>query len=190
MKGKLLSMLAVSLLGASGLAQAIPISYDMTFQADTGPNGIGSFIYDAEAARLSNFNWNFADGAYVGRLTYDYENLDILGGPIAAFVFELLSGLDIHPANCTSACGMTPGYITGAGALGAANVTFVRDITSSSARYYFFNRLPSDPPRWIPRDPLAFGLLSIKASSVPEPATLGLLSLGLVGVVIRRRRSV
>ena len=59
MKKNVLALIAGALLSLPMVAGAVPIQYNLNYAATTGPDGIGSFVFDQDNGLMTAFNWNF-----------------------------------------------------------------------------------------------------------------------------------
>jgi len=168
MKKKVLALIAAGLFSAPMLASAVPVQYDLTYTATTGPNGVGSFTFDQDDNTMSAFQWDF--GGVLGNLADVGLNNPFppTGVTFGQFIFEMITEIDVHPA---------------------ANCTFSCSFSSSSLARTFILRAGSSPTTYELRQGALFstGFVTFTTASVPEPATLGLLVLGLLAAGARRR---
>lgn len=144
-------------------AEAIPIDYAMVYTADAGggPDGLGSFTYDADTQILSNLEWLFDDGT-AGALTV---SSDFLAENI------LLKG-------CLSTCtvGAGPSALSGDFINAGWGYSLLNDVQSYSfltaAEVSYFG---------------VFTVIEI-VTPVPEPGTLSLMAVGFAVLAWRRRK--
>jgi hypothetical protein len=179
-KTLILPLVAVAVSLVSVGAQAVPISYSVAFNgANAGPSGTGSFYWDADTSAFNSFNWNFSPVA--DTLMANNWRSSIFGGTMGQFLFEILTGEDVHPSGCsaTSRCSFSSFNVQSASLTSVEFRTFGGGLTE-----YLFRS----------RSGLLFsGTLSIGRSissglAVSEPLTLSLLGVGLLGLAFRRRR--
>jgi len=163
----------LALLGAAN-AHAIPTNFSVIYDGSrVGGAGTGAFTFDAATSQLTDFTFTF--GAVTGSLPNQDLTFPIGGAPFANFVFEILSGQDAHPVPCgtTASCG--------ANFLAVSELVrfamFSRNVGDMLAGYEFRDSARS----------LVFaGMLSVQ--QVPEPASLVLMGLGVLGIALVRRR--
>ena len=171
MKKQVLALIAASLLSAPMLAGAVPIQYDVTYTATTGPSGAGSFMFDIDDNKMSGFQWDF--GGVVGSFPdFGLNNpLPPNGATFGQFIFEMITHIDVQPAfNCTFSC----------------------SFSSTAPARTFILRAGSSPTTYELQQGALFstGFVTFTTASVPEPATLGLLVLGLLAAGARRRAGI
>lgn len=160
-------------------AGAAPVKYDLVFEASTP--GIGSFSWDEDAGRISDFGWDFGAGV-TGSLRNEINWLaPVFGSTRGRFFFELITGEDTHPSGCDriDACGASysSSEIIGFPSLLAS---FSRNNQLFDTARYFF--LGSDSRI------LSGNLIATRAAvSVPEAGMLAMLTLGLLSLLIASR---
>jgi hypothetical protein len=167
-------------------AMAVPVQYDMTFNATVGSNGVGSFTFDADSGAMNDFGFDF--GGTIGGLP-DLTWMSF-GDTVGRFVFELLTRTDVHPVvDCINGGCSLSAPITGSGPSGANYLNLSTGPLFSPALYSFrlvtATSSASDPN-------LAEGTVTVtqRVAAVPEPSTFALYAAGLFGVAfIRRRRN-
>jgi hypothetical protein len=182
MKSKILGLLAVGLLAGPTQAFAIPMNYAITFTTNSGgvAPASGSFTYDSAAALpFSEFfvSWNGlvfdmtsgANAPWLGGTRCGFQ------GTGAALSFALLSSPSASTCELTQWAARTQdtdvdefGIFSGGG---QTDLLVIRGTTTSNTTAPFSN-----------------GSWSISLISVPEPGTLALLGLGLLGLGVSRRR--
>ena len=160
-------------------ASAVPVKYDLVFEAATP--GSGSFLWDADSGSISDFGWDFGAGVS-GSLRNGIDWLaPVFGSTRGRFFFELITGENAHPAGCDGidACG--------ASYLGNDVIGFPSLVASFSrnnplfdfARYFFLG-----PDSHI----LSGNVIATRAPvSVPEAGTLVMLTLGLLALLVVSR---
>ena len=155
-------------------AGAVPIQYNLNYAATTGPDGIGSFVFDQDNGLMTAFNWNF--GGVLGGI----PDLPIPLSPglptRGQFIFEMLSHTDVSPLiNC-----VLGGCVSSSSVLNPLNgfkFTLRNTAVDTSYEYERNGAL------------FSAGLVSIVPTSVPEPAGFALFGLGVLMLGVRRRRA-
>ena len=163
-------------------ANADLIGYDVTYDANVGPDGTGTFIFDTVLGAITDFVWDFGSGTVGGISGAILGTTDVFGDTRGRFVFEILSETDVHSGvDCINV-----GCSAGQGLYGLApfGATYFRIIGSPSvgfSDYVFWDDAQTQTT-------LASGYMSISTASVPEPGTLALFGIGLLGMAASRRR--
>ena len=84
MKKRVLGWIAASLVAAPMVASALPIQYDVTYGATTGPSGVGSFVFDQDNGAMSDFRWDF--GGTIGGISDVHFDWNPLGDTLGRLV--------------------------------------------------------------------------------------------------------
>jgi hypothetical protein len=173
--------LVLCLLGGAA-AQAIPITYDVTFSSTSGvdSSGAGSFVWDDDGSSFSNFVWDLAAPFGSGGVpdTFFGESGPVPG--VAEDLAEILIGIDTSPSACTTGgCGQ--GIGASWGLFGLKTIIF-QNFPDTGVLRYAVQSLGGD---------LSEGTYSTvaRSTSVPEPGTLALFGLGLAALRFARRRA-
>jgi len=174
---------------AATSVQAATTTYAVTFDATTGNDGSGSFVWDDVSKTMTGFSWTFQEGtgtfSDAGLAKADYTGS-------SRSVGELLFNLFTDPkAFWPSTLGLTSvskGYFTTSffGALQPISGTFPSDMLTfgytKNADQATFEMLDLSPTRTV----VSSG--SIFAAAVPEPESYAMLLAGLAVLAARRRR--
>jgi hypothetical protein len=169
---KMRLLLITALLSLASTARAIPLNFEVTYDGSVaGIAGSGSFNYDADTTSFSNFMLSFGDSSAVVPLVNGGRAA--FGGTLGQFLFEILTGMDVHPVACgVVSCSFTTSPQTAL----VTSASFTRNINNNPLAGYRF--LDSA------QDVVFAGSLSVR--QVPEPATVALVGLGLLGLVLAR----
>ncbi|MGH8527882.1 MAG: hypothetical protein ACREXY_27790, partial [Gammaproteobacteria bacterium] len=81
-------------------AQAIPIDYTVQYTGTVGSSFSGAFSWDADTSIYTDFMWNLS--ATPDTLTVNNWASGFLGGTTGQFLFEILTGEDVHPSACST----------------------------------------------------------------------------------------
>ena len=180
LKAVMLPLVALAAATLAGGANAVPVDYSVVYTSSSaGQSGTGSFSFDSDTSAFSSFSWDLASGTDM--LMANNWRASIFGGTMGRFLFEILTGEDVHPAACTanSRCTFSSANIT---SNLLTSIEF-RTLATGMTEYLFRNG-----------STLLFnGTLSVNrvqiAQAVSEPFTLGLLGIGLLGIGLRRRKA-
>jgi hypothetical protein len=159
MKSKILGLLAVALLAGPMVGKATPIGWDLDVTLASGGTLAGMFIFDADTSALSAVHIQLTSSIIGNHL---FTGGGMITGGWQQFDGDYFAGVEWLPFTLTNAGG-TGSVI----ASGAVSCSF---------------------PACIPPSIDAITGGTISSVSVPEPATLALLGLGLFGVALARRR--
>jgi PEP-CTERM motif-containing protein len=163
---------------SSGDFGATLVTYQVTFNANYGPSGVGSFVANEDTKQVTSFIWNF-EGMEGGMR----DDAPVMANGV---IYEMFTGLDGGTTlDCTglSHCRIPiASYLYGwPVSAGGYIQEFAAGFSTSYGR-----RIIS----WDGASPVAFSGGLIEVTSVPEPTTLGLFAAGLLGMFLRRRREV
>lgn len=199
MRGGWLAALA---LACACNANAAPIIYDLTFDSGEGmPDGTGVFVWHEDTQRISNFMWDFGPGMAGGFFDSYWDHRDGgIGDPwFSIYVHGLLTsenprapgGVCDEPTHqCRWPVGGDEntvwgwpwsewGYIDEITYFDAYGVVGYNIVTQSLT-------VIDGVEQWSVHH--IAGLLSATPREAPEPETLALMAIGLVGLVAARRR--
>ena len=172
-----LPLVAAAASFATPAAHAIPMDYTVTYSgSNVGSAFTGSFSWDSDTSAFTAFNWNFS--AIPDSLVASNWRSLIFGGTMGQFLFEILTGEDVHPSACStgSRCTFTSAKVTS----DLVNSVEFRTIGAGLTEYNFRNG----------SNILYSGTLSVVRSTVlvvTEPLTLLLMGVGLLGLALSRR---
>jgi len=175
-------------LAAAGPAQALSTTYSVSFVANSGSNGSGSFVWDDVTLRMTGFTWTFADGS--GSFTDTALAKTIYSPGSARSEGALLYHLLVDPLaywpSTNGLLSVSQGFFNQAfiGSSGAVTGSLPSDMLAISylkgASAATYEMLDLSPTRTV----LASG--SFSAVPVPEPASAALWLLGLAAIGARR----
>lgn len=175
---------AALLVGTSNVGNAVPVEYDVSYNATLGPSGVGSFFFDDATGLITDFSWDF--GGVTGGLSDSTFTGIIFGDTLGRFIFEILSQTDVHPAVCDEAgsCSDSRPIDFGSGPFGSPGVRFASNFGDVTYEFYtgccYFGT-----------NVVAEGNIEIaesSESSVPEPGTLALIALAMAGLAFGCRK--
>lgn len=179
MKQNIFAIMSIIMFGAPLFASAAPIQYELTYTAAQGPDGTGSFFFDAAIGEITGFTWDFG-GVVGGVADGTYGTANEFGDTFGRLVFEILSQTNAHSgADCILGACSEADPLIGNGPLDAT--TFVLSSGGNQGPTYAFETEDGF---------VAQGKIALIApqATVPEPGT-GSLIVGalLVLFAIRRR---
>jgi PEP-CTERM motif len=179
LKALLLPFVAMVASMVAPTAQAIPIDYTAQFTGTLGGSFGGSFTWDVDTGMFSNFVWSLP-GSLVeapDTLTASNWNSPLLGGTTGRFLYEILTGEDLHPSACSTGgrCTFTSIRVNSS----LVNSVEFRTLTAGVTDYFFRNG----------SNVVFSGTVAVSrvAVLVSEPFTLLLMGAGLVGFALRQR---
>ena len=160
----------------------------LNYEIELGPNtqdadgGVLEFVWDTDAGVFNSMTWDFGAGASGGALSNIDWLADVFGDTQGNFWFETLTLVDAHSA---IACNQI-GEICSVG-LGSNNIsgffTFIEfTLDPNNDRSYRFETAGGAQYSG------AFGAVSFTTTSVPNPASIWLVILGMAGLVLSCRR--
>jgi hypothetical protein len=175
LKTLLLPLVALAASVMTPSAHAIPMDYTVEYSGSVGSSFNGSFTWDADTSAFSNFAWNLS--ATPDTLRANNWASAVFGGTMGQFLFEILTGEDVHPSACTagSRCSFTSTRVTSE----LVNSVEFRTLGAGLTDYIFRNGT----------NVLYSGTLSVNrvVMLVSEPVTLLLMGAGLLGFALRPR---
>ncbi len=160
---------AIALCVAAGSVNAVPIEYEITFSGTTAPSGTGSFSWDESTSLFSEFSLVF-DGGHTGIV-----DANSISSP--EILAEILFLQDLSPSTSCDQIGPACGH-------GGFN------ITSSSIDYLtFFSESDNSQTYqlWANGNTYTVGFFSITQASVPEPTSIAIFTIGLIGLGLSKK---
>jgi hypothetical protein len=178
LRAMLLPLVAVAASFATQTTHAIPLDYTVSYSgSNVGSAFAGSFSWDSDTSAFTHFNWGLS--AIPDSLSANNWRSLIFGGTMGQFLFEILTGEDVHPTACstTSRCTFTSAKVTS----NLVNSVEFRTLGNGITEYSFRNG----------SNILYAGTLAVSrvVLLVTEPFTLLLIGAGLLGLAISRRKS-
>jgi hypothetical protein len=180
-------LIVVCMLAVSPASFATPILHDVTYHATNGPQGTGSFIWDADTLQMTSFIWDFGLG-HIGGITDAALAMPVAGGASSgASLFESMSALTPFPNPQRFSGTELYGYPNEGSTIGEILVRFAFDVQPNSYSWQILGTSTY----------IASGYVTVAARSttdpgtgvsVPEPGSLALMFAGVVGMLFARRR--
>jgi hypothetical protein len=158
-------------------AHAIPMDYTVEYSGSVGSSFGGSFSWDTGTSAFSDFAWNLSSTPDTLRAN-NWASV-FFGGTMGQFLFEILTGEDVHPSACSadSRCTFTSTRVTSS----LVNSVEFRTLGGGITDYIFRSGA----------NVLYSGTLAVSrvVVLVTEPLTLLLMGAGLLGFALRQRKS-